>query len=403
MFELAWKNILSYKGRSVTTFLLTFTSVYLFIIYVAFMNGAHRSMLKNALDIYTGSLRIYHKDYRSKGGNDYLIEDVQKPLGILQDTKGIKAYTSRLETYGLASSQSYTSAIMLAGVDFQKEAKISALKRAFVKGTYNSRGNCIYIGENLAKKLHTGLDKEVSFVGSAVDDSFVAEIFKVCGIFKTGMYDFDSQSAFVNRSYFDSVFLSKNMATYVVAMADNLKNNDQIAQKIKEELPPQMQLYTWKTLMKSMVELMQMDSFFGYVSMGLFFCVIFFVIMIYGFINVNARMKEFGILRAIGVSDRRVSALLLMEILLLTMVAMLLAVPLGAYTAYYFQEHPIVIAGMSDMYKSYGVVSDKVPTLFDPFTIAWNSTLVFALNLLSILYPIAYVRSFTPIEEIEHV
>ncbi len=403
MFSLALKNIFFYKGRSLTTFLLTFVSVFLFIVYVAFMDGAHRSMLKNALDVYTGSLQIYHKEYREKGGYDYLIDDVSKPLGILARTKGLKAYASRLETYGIASSKKHSSAIMLTGVDFDKEAQLSELKKALKKGTYNSKGACVYMGETLAKRLHTDIGEKISFVGSAVDYSFVAELFDVCGIFKTGMYDFDSQSAFMNRRYFDSIFLSEGMATYIVAMADSLGENDKIAAHIADRLPPQLELYTWKTLMHSMVELMKMDSFFGYISMGLFFMVIFFVIMIYGFINVNARMKEFGVLRAIGVSDARVSALLFTEILLLTLAAMALAVPLGAYVAYYFQVHPIIIAGMSDMYKSYGVVSDRVPTLFDPVIIAWNSALVFGLNMLSILYPIRYVRSFTPVEEIHHV
>ena len=152
-----------------------------------------------------------------------------------------------------------------------------------------------------------------------------------------------------------------------------------------------------------MVELTQMDSFFGYISMVLFFLVIFFVIMIYGFINVSARIKELGILRAIGVSNGSVSRLLLYEILILTVAALALAVPLGAYTAYYFQIHPIVIPGLSDMYKEYGVVSDQVPTQFDPVTILWNTLLVFSLNLLSIVYPILYTRSFTPVEAIRHV
>ena len=403
MFSLALKNIFYYKGRSLTTFLLTFVAAYFFIVYVAFMNGSHASMLKNALEVYTGSLQIYQKEYRTQGGYDYLIDNVKQPMEILGKTPGLKAYSARLETYGIASNKAYSSAMMLTGVDFVKETKLSELKKALIKGTYDSSGNCLYMGEGLAKKLHVGIGDEVSFVGSAVDYSFVAELFKVCGLFRTGMYDFDNQSAFMNRAYFDTVFLSENMATYIVAMAEEMSQNDRISREIAQKLPPDLKVYTWKTLMKSMVELMQMDSFFGYISMGLFFLVIFFVIMIYGFINVSARIKELGVLRSIGVSDGRISLLLFGEILLLTVAALLLAVPLGAYTAYYFEVHPIVIAGMSDMYKAYGVVSDEVPTLFDPVTVAWNTALVFILNLLSIVYPIVYVRSFTPVEATRHV
>jgi len=255
----------------------------------------------------------------------------------------------------------------------------------------------------LAKKLQVEIGNEVSFVGSAIDYSFVAELFKACGIFKTGMYDFDTQSAFMNREYFDQIFYSQNSSSYIAAMANKMQENDQIAGQITQALPKDLKVYTWEELMKPMVELMEIDSIFGYISMGLFFLVIFFVIMIYGFINVSARIKEFGILKSIGLSDRNIDALLLYEIVILTLAALAVATPLGAYTAYYFEAHPIVIEGMSDMYKEYGVVSDEVPTLFVPFTVAWNTALVFVLNLLSVLYPMFYVRSYTPTEAMRHV
>jgi len=403
MFKLALKNIRFYKGRSITTFFLTFIAAYFFIVYVAFMNGSHSSMLKNALQVYTGSFQIYQKEYREEGGYDYLIEDTQKVFDLLQQTEGLKAYTSRLETYGIASSKERSSAMMLTGVDFRKEAQLSELKKALKEGVYDSNGSCLYLGSGLAKKLRVKMGDEVSFVGSAIDYSFVAELFKVCGTFKTGMYDFDTQSAFMNRSYYDTIFLSENSSSYVVSMVTNMNENDEVAHQISQELPEELKVYTWKELMKSMVELMEVDSLFGYISIALFFLVIFFVIMIYGFINVSARIKEFGVLKSIGVSSVSIDKLLFYEILILTVLALAVATPLGTYTAYYFEVHPIVIAGMSDMYKDYGVVSDEVPTLFEPFTVLWNIAVVFVLNMLSIVYPLFYVRSFTSVEAMHHV
>jgi len=403
MFKLALKNIRFYKGRSITTFFLTFIAAYFFIVYVAFMNGSHSSMLKNALQVYTGSFQIYQKEYREEGGYDYLIEDTQKVFDLLQKIEGLKAYTSRLETYGIASSKERSSAMMLTGVDFRKEAQLSELKKALKEGVYDSNGSCLYLGSGLAKKLRVKMGDEVSFVGSAIDYSFVAELFKVCGTFKTGMYDFDTQSAFMNRSYYDTIFLSENSSSYVVSMVTNMNENDEVAHQISQKLPEELKVYTWKELMKSMVELMEVDSLFGYISIALFFLVIFFVIMIYGFINVSARIKEFGVLKSIGVSSVSIDKLLFYEILILTVLALAVATPLGTYTAYYFEVHPIVIAGMSDMYKDYGVVSNEVPTLFEPFTVLWNIAVVFVLNMLSIVYPLFYVRSFTSVEAMHHV
>ena len=40
MFKLAWKNLLFYKGRSITTIILTFISAWMFIVYVSMMDGS---------------------------------------------------------------------------------------------------------------------------------------------------------------------------------------------------------------------------------------------------------------------------------------------------------------------------------------------------------------------------
>ena len=106
MFNFALKNILFYKGRSITTFILTFMSTMLFIVYVSMMDGSHKSMLENSLKIYTGAIEIYQKDYRDIGGNEYLIEDVKTITDKLSTIEGIDVFSSRYETYGLLSSQS---------------------------------------------------------------------------------------------------------------------------------------------------------------------------------------------------------------------------------------------------------------------------------------------------------
>ncbi|MEJ2489802.1 MAG: FtsX-like permease family protein [Sulfurovaceae bacterium] len=406
MFFLALKNILFYKGRSITTFALTFFSTFSFIVYVAMMDGSHNSILHNALKVYVGAIEIYKKGYREIGGNEYLLYNVHKKEEILKNIEGISSFTSRYETYGLLSSDEYSSAAMVVGINSTKEAQHSQLKNALILGEYldGSANNCLYMGSDLAKRLHVKLDSKVSFIGSASDNSFAADIFKVCGMFKTGAYEFDSSSAFIDRGYFDTLMLSEDMASYIHVDVANLSDVDMIQQKIQATLDdPKLEVLTWKTLMASMVEAMKVDSIFGYISISLFFVVIFFVIMIFSFINASSRLREFGTLRAIGLSSANINALLFYEIFILSTLAIILAAPLGAYVAYYFNANPIIIEGMSETYKEYGIVSDELPLSFDIFTIAWNVGIVYLLNFLSILYPMRFINRFKPLEALKHV
>ena len=406
MFSLALKNILFYKGRSITTFILTFVSAMLFVVFVSWQDGSHNSMLENSLKIYTGAIEIYHKDYRDIGGNDYLIRDVQTITDKLSSIKGIEAFSARYETYGLLSSKEHSAASMIAGIEPEKEKLLSSIALALKEGKFlsDNSGNCLYMGNGLVKKLKLNLGDEVTFVGGASDNSFAADIFKLCGTFKTGSFEFDSSASFVSRAYFDDLMNAKNIASYITIKVKNLDDVQRINSEILKVLDTEsLESLTWKTLMKTMVEAMEVDSIFGYISLSLFLVVIFFVIMIYGFINVSSRIKEFGILRCIGLSKAKIFALLYYEIFILSSAAFILAVPIATYICYYYSIHPIVIEGIAEMYKDYGIVSDEMPFDFDMFTIAWNIALIYMLNFLSIIYPYLYINSYEPIEASRHV
>lgn len=406
MFKLALKNILFYKGRSITTFILTFLSTMLFVVYVSMMDGSHKSMLENALKVYTGAIEIYHKDYRDLGGTENLISDVKSITDKLSTIDGVEAYTARYETYALLSSKENSAASMIAGIEPEKEKQLSSIATALRDGEFLSEdsGSCLYMGSVLVQKLKLNLGDEVTYVGSASDDSFAADIFKLCGTFKTGAHEFDSSVSFVSRSYFDELMYAGNMASYINVKVDNLENVEMINSEILKIIDTDShESLTWKTLMKTMVEAMEVDSIFGYISLGMFLVVIFFVIMIYGFINVSSRIKEFGVLRCIGLSKSNIFALLFYEIFILSSLAILLAAPIAGYINYYYSINPIVIEGMAEMYQDYGIISDEIPFDFSMFTIAWNLFIIYILNILSILYPYLYINSFRPIEATRHV
>ena len=405
MFSLALKNILFYKGRSLTTFFLSLLATVLFVVYVAFMDGSHESMLKNSLSIYTGPIQVMHQGQYQNPSYDTLIEDEKSISTRLSQVEGVQISAPRLETFALLSSGEDSVGAMVTGIVPESEVKLSKLKEALVEGRYLTRDDnaSLYIGAELAKRLDIKVGERIALVGSAVDYSFAADTMEVVGVFKTGLFEFDAGAAFVNKSYLDQLMLSEGMASYIIAAVDDLEHVDHIVEEISGVMPPYIEAHSWKTLMASMVQAMEVDSLFGYISMGLFFIVIFFVIMIFGFINISGRIRELGLLRALGLRSGEIMRLLIVETGVLALSSVLLGGIMGAYIAYYFQVNPIVIEGMAETYKQYGIISDEVPTRFDLLTVLWNSSVVLILNFLALLYPITYIKQFSPTEAMRHV
>lgn len=405
MFELALKNILHYKGRTIVTFMLTFLSSLLFIVYVAFMDGSHAHMLTSALDVYENALHIYKKGYREEGGYDYLIEDESGVETVLSETAGVKDYAPRLESFALLSTPRDSVGAMIVGVEPERERTLSKIAEALNEGRYleDNDTNGIYLGTELAARLKVGVGDSIALIGTATDYSFAADNFRVVGTFKTGLFEFDASSAFVDKHYYDTLMLSQNMASYIVVSVDDLNNLEHVVADIASRLPESYEAVPWTTLMHAQVEAMEVDSVFGYISMGVFFVVIFFVIMIFSFLNIVGRTRELGMLRAIGLSPGNVILLLLVEMLMLAVSAIGLSVIIGAPITWYFELHPIIIEGIAEAYKDYGIVDDQIPMRFDWFTILWNAAVVFALNMLAVIYPIVVINRQSPMEAMRHV
>ena len=405
LFSLAVRNIVTSKGRSIITLLLsTFTTI-LFIVYVAFMDGSHHQIIKSSVEIYTGYAHIDLKGYRDDSGYDNLIEDADLIDNILKTDPSISDYTPRFETYALLAGDEKAVGSLIAGIVPSREKTLSKLQESLIKGEFlsDNDSNKIYIGSDLAKRLKVDVGSQIAMVGSSIDYSIAADLFRVKGIFKTGLFEFDSQSAFVNKSYLDTVMLSQNMASYFTLNFHDNDRIDSMTSSLQTSLPSEYEAVNWKTLLSALVQAMLVDSIFGYISISIFFVVIFFVIMIFSYVNIYTRAREIGLLRALGLTSKDIFSILFIEILLLATVSIIVGTIIGASIAYYYELNPIVISGIAETYKEYGVVSDEIPMNFDLFTITWNALTIFMLNLTAIIYPISKINKLTAMEAMRYV
>lgn len=404
-FTLALKNILASKGRSLTTLLLSLFTTALFIVYVALTDGSHHQIIKSSVEVYTGYAHINAKGYREESDYENLIEDANQIDDILKNDSTIKAYAPRFETYALLSGDYSSVGSMVTGIIPSKEKALSKLSSSLIKGAYleDNDTNAIYLGTELAERLKVDVGSKIAMVASSIDYSVAADLFTVKGIFRTGLFDFDAQSAFVNKPYLDTVMMSENKAMYFTL---NFHDNDRIDEAInalQSKLPSEFETVSWKSLLSALVQAMLVDSIFAYISISIFFLVIFFVIMIFSYVNIYTRTREIGLLRALGLTSKDIFIILFTEILLLSSISVLLGTLIGGFLAYYYEIHPIIIPGMAEMYKDYGVVSDKLPLHFDLLTISWNALTIFLLNITAILYPIIKINKLTVVEAMRYV
>ena len=402
---MAIKNVRAHVKHSIVTISLTMAATALLVFSSAFMDGSHNKMIESAVEIYPGYLQITQQDFRETPSFDNLIFDAGAVSDILAESDDIAVFAPRFESFVLFSSDEKSVGGMLTGIDPHREKDLSRLAGSLYSGRYLRRddSNTLYIGKELAKRLKVEVGDKLAFIGTGADYSFCADTVIIGGIFQTGLFDFDATASFVNRPYFDEIMVATNLATHFIVLPQKTALAPQLATHLQQQLGNEYRAQSWQETMAGLVEAMEVDSIFGYLTLGIIFIVIFFVILIYTMLNVFARTREIGILRAIGTTPGQILTMLLSENSILGLIGVLGGGLIGGGLAWYFHINPIAFTSFEEQFRQYGLAASTLPTTFAPMTILRDMVIMFVLCMLSTLYPIWKINRLTPTEAMGHV
>lgn len=411
LFKMALRELITHKKRSLITLLLSAFSTALFIFANAISDGSHNQLIRSSVEVYPGYIQITNREFEDDPSFDNLIFDVAKVKDVVEKTEGIKVHAVRFEAYALYSTDEQSIGGMFTGIEPENEAEVSRLKDSLIEGEYLSEddNNALYLGAELAKRLKVGVGDKISFISTGADYSFAADNLLIKGLFKTKLYEFDNSSAFVNKAYFDGVMKSENIATHIIMTPYDIKTIDTVTYDLQKALDDTLEVQNYKTTMKDLILAMEVDEVFGYITLGIFFVVIFFVIGIFAFLSVYARIRQIGVLRAIGTTPGQIMGMLLIEALVLGMLSVGIGGSAGAYATHHYEKHPISLSSWGEVeveeyYKQYNMVAElTLPTEFNPSKMLLEMLVMLLLNLLTVVYPIVVINRFTPTEAIRYV
>lgn len=406
LLTIAWRNVLANKKKTILTLLLLVFSTALFIFFTGITEGSHRKMIKDAVKIYTGYLQIQGKSFKKYSDYEHLIYNTKPIISILEKNKDIIIFASRFETFALFSTEDSSVGVMFTGIEPEKEKEISIINDSIIRGQFLTDSNSpeIIIGDDLSKRLNIDVGSRVAYVSTAVDYSMSADYVTVVGLFHTGLFEIDNSAVFVSKQYMDELFLTENIATQIVILPVDTQNMAELVSSIKLQIDSSIfDVLSWRELLTELVQAVEVDSVFGYITMAIFFIVIFFVIMLYSLIAIMLRTREIGVMKAIGTTSRQIWTILIYESFITGFIGTFIGGIIGSFLAWYFQENPIMLNGYQDAYKDLGIIVNSIPSVFSIKLVLINCFIVFLLGLLSVVYPAIKVNSYRAIDALTSI
>jgi putative ABC transport system permease protein len=401
-FKIGLRNITRNKKRTkITISAIAFVTVAL-VFFVSLQLSAYDTSIAVSTSVIHGNIQVQARDHLREGDIDLnFIEFDEAANKRIASLNGVLAITRRAEGFGLFSSSDRTYGAKLLGVDPLKEKEVSTIPNVIKKGRFVESGPEVVLGVHFANNLKVDVGSEINMIAQGQKGEVVAEVFKVVGIFESGLREIDTSLVEIPLEYFQEVFMLENGIHSLVIKTDRINGTELIAERIGEILSDlediKLEVHTWEHLVPGLKQMIQMDMAIGSVFHLTLLLVVGFCLVNTFTMSVLERKKEFGVMRALGSGVNNISLMIFVEGLTLTLIGIILGVGLGCLLVYYFNIVGFQIPGSEEISVRLNLQSTVYPwvTLRSLFI---GPSLLFLMSIFSLIYPSREPKRIEPSE-----
>ncbi len=219
----------------------------------------------------------------------------------------------------------------------------------------------IILGASLANVLAVKPGQKVFLTTQGVGGEREAIFVEVAGIYKTGTQAYDRQRIYMHlRDSQRLLHLKKRVHEVALHLPDPAMADAVTARLLPTETKQERSVRAWYTIRPDIQKLLQLND----VSTGITVFIIF-VVATLGVVNtmlmaVFERTRELGMLRAIGMSSRRIISLILTESFLLVILASAVGTAIGLWLDWQLVEHGLDLRNYTEGFSIGGLGIEPV-------------------------------------------
>ena len=401
IFKMAWRNIGRNRRRTAVTVGAMSLGLFAMVVWFAMLEGMLNDMEETIVEVDIGDLQIHAPTYLDDPSLYTVIDDVDALLARLEAT-GFRA-SARLVGAGLAAAHDSAAGASLRGVNVEDDARVSVISTRLAEGAWLADEDPagVVVGRRLARALNLALGDELVVLSQATDGGIANDLYAVRGILDSVSDGVDRSAVFLTEAAFRELFFMASGAhEIVVRKPDDLELP--AAVETVQGLAPGLDTQSWRSLMPTIAT--YLDS--ARATMGVVSAVIYIVIAI---LILNAmlmavfeRIREFGVLKALGVEPRQVLALIFVESAMQTGLALVAGMVLAIPTLWYLVEIGIDTGALGGVTVIGGTFATVWQASASPSAFITPTMTLVVLVLLAVIYPALKAARISPVEAMRH-
>ena len=402
LVKMSWRNLWRNSTRTNVTITAVALCIAILIIFQSLIIGLIGKAVYNTTNLVVGEVQIHAAGYLDDRSIYKSLKNVEEIRAVAKENN--IGMVERSYGFGLISSGTKSAGTQFWGIDPESELKYFDFANHIDEGNFLTKTSLkkVVLGNKLARSLAAELGTELVIFVQGADGSLGNELFYVTGILGNVADNIDRGAAIILRDDFDILFSTNNLI-HEIALNSKGKLEAEEIQKLMSAKAAGVAVETWKELMPTIAIMTEKMSVF----MLTMFSLIFTIAASLGVMNTLVmstydRMKEFGIIRAIGATPWLIIRQVSLEAILLTILASIIGTVIGLSIAIYLQVYGIDISGKGNLAIG-GIVFDPIwrasvslKSVFLPVVLMMLTSIVAS------IYPASIAARIKPVEAIHY-
>lgn len=405
---LAWRNLWRNRRRTVITASTIAIGFALAVFSIGLGDGGHNQMIRTAIRMGEGHLTVQAPGYLEAPANHIYIRDGTAVAGALERTGVPGQVAPRVELQVLVSSANNAVGGMLQGLDLGRDPQALSLRPRLTEGRWPAPGDAtgVVIGRKMAQRLKARLGTRL-VVMAGVGTETESQLARVRGIFASGIDELDAFVLLSDLDYARRLLGAPAAESAVTRFAIFLDDDRAVARwkraLVAAALPDGARAYDWQEIMPQLVNFIALDDAGGYVWLLFLLVMVAFGILNTILMSVLERTREFGLLRALGMSPPRLLALVFIETVMLALVSVGAGWVVGGAVHLYFATYGLDLSSISpEALKTAGVMLDPVmKSELSARRIAVLTLIVLGTTVLAGVYPAIRAARVSPLRALQ--
>lgn len=413
IFQIAFRNLMRYKRRTLLTSLLITLGLLMVILFSGLAGSFKAMMVGQITDSNLAQMQIHKKGYVSSIDTMPLnltldsksYKNIEK---ILKENPDVQAYAPRIKLSAMLSNFTETTNVRLNAIDPEKEIEVCPNVGERMKFSGQApdillKSGEIIIPEKLAAGMKIKMGDPVVLVANNKDGSVNGLNFTVAGIIESVLGP-QGKEGYMHIK--DAQTLLRMEKPEIIEIALRINNFDKLdmvymdlesslAKFINKKGKPAFEIHTWEEL-SPFSNIAKMIDFMTITMKLIMIAIVLISILNVMMMSVYERVREIGTMSAIGTAPGKIMGLFLAEGLTLGLISALAGNIIGIFGIYMLTIYKIRFAfgRMENLLLS--------PTI-NVSELVWVSVIVLLVSIFASLQPAYKASKMEPVDALGHV